>query len=83
MTADRHSNQAGRLSATVVICAYTEERWDDIVLAVESACHQDYPARDVVVVVDHNADLLARCKRRFPDQAGSTLPPTPSTSGSP
>ena len=66
MTADRHSNQAGRLSATVVICAYTEERWDDIVLAVESACHQDYPARDVVVVVDHNADLLARCKRRFP-----------------
>jgi GT2 family glycosyltransferase len=66
MTEQGQRSRVGPLSATVVICAYTDERWDDIVRSVESACHQDHAARDVVVVVDHNPDLLARCRARFP-----------------
>jgi GT2 family glycosyltransferase len=67
MNSEGQSSDAEPLSATVVICAYTDERWDDIVASVESACRQSYAARDVVVVVDHNPDLLIRCKERFPN----------------
>ena len=39
---------------SVVICAYTEKRWDDLVAAVASVQQQTLPAREIVVVVDHN-----------------------------
>jgi glycosyltransferase involved in cell wall biosynthesis len=51
-------------SATVVICVYTERRWDDIVAAVESVLGQDYPGEvEVLLVVDHNDLLLERLRR--------------------
>jgi glucosyl-dolichyl phosphate glucuronosyltransferase len=53
-------------TATVVICVYTEQRWDDIVAAVESVLTQDVPAHQVIVVVDHNPTLLDRARRAFP-----------------
>lgn len=53
------------VSVSVVICAYTERRWDDLVAAVASVREQDYPAADVVLVIDHNSDLLARCRARY------------------
>jgi GT2 family glycosyltransferase len=56
----------GRLSVGVVICAYTERRWDQLVRAVESVCAQRESPASVVVVVDHNRDLFARVRRRFP-----------------
>jgi O-antigen biosynthesis protein len=46
--------------ASVVICAYTEERWGDLARAVESALGQSVQPREVVVVVDHNPGLLKR-----------------------
>ena len=54
-------------TATVVICVYTEQRWDDIVAAVESVRVQDVPAAEVLVVVDHNPELLARARAGFAD----------------
>src|SRR5579871_1874691 len=48
------------LSISVVICAYTEKRWDDLVRAVESLHAQETPPHQVVVVVDHNPQLLDR-----------------------
>jgi glycosyltransferase involved in cell wall biosynthesis len=50
------------LDASVVICAYTEERWDDLVAAVESVRRQSAPAREIIVVVDHNPRLLERAR---------------------
>lgn len=47
---------------SVVICAYTEERWHDLSAAVESVRRQSAPALEVVVVVDHNPALLARVR---------------------
>jgi glycosyltransferase involved in cell wall biosynthesis len=47
---------------SVVICAYTEERWTDLVEAVASVHVQTLPAREVIVVVDHNPRLLARVR---------------------
>ncbi|GAB48112.1 glycosyltransferase family 2 protein [Mobilicoccus pelagius] len=48
-----------------VVCCYTLRRWDDIVAAVESLLHQERPLDEVVVVVDHNDDLLRRCHERW------------------
>jgi GT2 family glycosyltransferase len=63
------SSAAGpaRLTVTVVICAYTLERWDDISAAVESLRRQIRPADEVVLVSDHNPDLLERARAAFPD----------------
>jgi cellulose synthase/poly-beta-1,6-N-acetylglucosamine synthase-like glycosyltransferase len=45
---------------SVVICAYTEARWDDLVAAVRSVQQQQSPACETIVVVDHNPTLLNR-----------------------
>ena len=51
--------------ATVVICVYTEKRWDDIVAAVGSVQAQDVRATEVLVVVDHNPALRERARGVF------------------
>ena len=45
---------------------YTEDRWDAIVESVSSVQQQTVPAREVVVVVDHNPSLLSRCTSELP-----------------
>lgn len=52
-------------TVTVVICAYTEDRWDDLVAAVGSVAGQTFPAAEVVLVIDHNDALLARAAVAF------------------
>lgn len=47
---------------SVIICAYTEARWDELVAAVESIQQQTLKAREIIVVIDHNSRLLARVK---------------------
>ncbi|MEU0674102.1 glycosyltransferase [Streptomyces sp. NPDC006172] len=42
---------------SVVVCAYTEDRWDDILAAVDSVRAQSRPALETVLVVDHNRAL--------------------------
>jgi GT2 family glycosyltransferase len=55
-----------QLDATVVICAYTEARWDDLQASVASVRRQNAPPRQVVVVIDHNSALLQRaCAELF------------------
>jgi cellulose synthase/poly-beta-1,6-N-acetylglucosamine synthase-like glycosyltransferase len=52
---------------SIVICAFTDERWHDLVAAVDSVRQQSIPAREVVVVIDHNAGLLERARARWPE----------------
>ncbi len=47
---------------SVIICTHTDERWDDLVAAVESAQRQEPPPSQVIVVVDHNPGLLQRVR---------------------
>ena len=47
-------------TVAVVICAYTEKRWDDVLAAYHSVLEQSVVPDEVIVVVDHNPDLLAR-----------------------
>ncbi|MEU6402669.1 glycosyltransferase family 2 protein [Streptomyces sp. NPDC046985] len=45
---------------SVVICAYTEDRWEDVRAAVSSVRAQARPALETLLVVDHNPALLER-----------------------
>lgn len=51
---------------SVVICAYTLERWDDIIGAVASVAAQRRPVHEVVIVSDHNEELLGRLREHGP-----------------
>lgn len=55
------------LDVSVIICAYTEERWHDLVAAVESIQRQRVLPREVIVVIDHNPRLLERVRAHIPD----------------
>jgi glucosyl-dolichyl phosphate glucuronosyltransferase len=61
-------------TATVVICVYTEKRWDDIVDAVGSVAAQDVPAAETILIVDHNAALLSRAQQEFGPRGVRVLP---------
>jgi glycosyltransferase involved in cell wall biosynthesis len=49
-------------SISVIICAFTEERWDATVAAIQSAHQQTLPPVEVILVIDHNPALLARAR---------------------
>ncbi|MCX4583207.1 glycosyltransferase family 2 protein [Streptomyces sp. NBC_01481] len=50
---------------SVVICVYTEDRWEDILTAVGSVRRQSLPALETLLVVDHNPALLERLAREY------------------
>ncbi len=52
---------------SVIICAYTEDRWNELVASVASVRRQTVCPREIIIVVDHNPQLLERVRREFPD----------------
>ncbi len=62
------------VTATVVVCVYTEKRWDDIVAAVHSVAAQDVPPAETIVVVDYNPTLLSRAQQEFGPHGVRVLP---------
>ncbi|KAB8146084.1 glycosyltransferase family 2 protein [Chloroflexia bacterium SDU3-3] len=55
------------LDISVIICAYTDKRWDYLAAAVASVQRQTKRPRELIIVVDHNPALLERIQERFPD----------------
>lgn len=53
------------LDISVIICTYAEARWSDLVAAVGSLHRQSTPAREIIVVVDHNQCLLERVRAQL------------------
>jgi len=47
-------------AATVILCAYTERRWPDLVAAIGSVRAQTAAPAEIVLVVDHDDALLVR-----------------------
>ncbi len=45
---------------SVIVCGYSEDRWNDLVRAIESVRSQRVAPLEIVVVIDHNQRLLAR-----------------------
>jgi GT2 family glycosyltransferase len=52
-------------AASVVLCAYTLARWDDIRGAVTALQGQTVAPSEVLLIIDHNEELLARCRTDF------------------
>lgn len=52
-------------SISVVICAFSDERWGDLQAAVASVHAQDPPASEIVLVIDHNEALRERAASSF------------------
>jgi len=50
---------------SVVVCAYTEQRWERLCAAVASAETQLAVNDEIVLVIDTNPDLLDRAKKHF------------------
>jgi hypothetical protein len=55
----------GRPTVSVVIAAFTMDRWTDLQEAVASVHAQTVPVLETVVVIDHHPDLLARARREL------------------
>ncbi len=56
---------AAKPSVTVVICAYTEDRWDDTIQAVASVQRQTEPPDEIMLVVDYCPGLLERATKNL------------------
>jgi GT2 family glycosyltransferase len=53
-------------SISVVVCAYSDVRWNDLVEAVASLQRQHRQPAEIIVVVDHNPALLEQARAQFP-----------------
>ncbi len=51
-----------RADASIVVCAYTERRWDALVASVAAVARQLDGGDQLVLVIDHNAALLERAR---------------------
>jgi glycosyltransferase involved in cell wall biosynthesis len=52
---------------SVVICVYTEDRWDRIIAAIDSVRAQTLPCAETIIIVDHNPALYKRLVGAAPD----------------
>src|SRR5512143_564925 len=51
---------------SVIICTYTLERWEAVCAAIGSIYAQSVQPREVIVVVDHNPELMVHLSERWP-----------------
>jgi glucosyl-dolichyl phosphate glucuronosyltransferase len=58
------------LSISVVICAYTHDRWEALAAAVQSVQVQTLRPLETIVVIDHDPSLVARAQERIGDELG-------------
>jgi glucosyl-dolichyl phosphate glucuronosyltransferase len=70
-SAEGRRDEPGRPTVSVVICAYTEDRWTQLTKAVASVEAQTSPPAEIIVCIDHNEELL----RKSEDYFGEGRPP--------
>lgn len=56
----------GLPTTAVVICAYTDDRWNETLRAVASVQAQQPPPDELIVVIDHNPQLQDRIAAELP-----------------
>lgn len=55
------------MNISVVICVYTQRRWEDILAAVASVRAQRHAPHEIILVVDHNPELRDRLAAQLRD----------------
>lgn len=51
---------------SLIICTYTEDRWNELLAALESVQQQTLLPREIIIVIDHNPCLLKRIQENLP-----------------
>jgi len=64
---DDHAETANRLAVTVIICAYTLDRWAATKSAVASVMAQRPAPAQVLLVIDYSPELAALARAELPD----------------
>jgi glycosyltransferase involved in cell wall biosynthesis len=54
-------------TCSVVVCTHDLARWDELTSVHDALAHQTRPPDELVVVVDHNPELLARAREQLQD----------------
>jgi GT2 family glycosyltransferase len=62
---DRPAPGARGRDVSVIICAYTLERWELLSASIESVLRQSVRPRELFLSIDHNPELLERCRERW------------------
>lgn len=60
------------MSVSVIICAYTENRWGLLVKSVESVQKQTRRPLEILLCIDHNDGLLARARQFWSQNHGES-----------
>jgi len=55
------------LKISVIVCAYTQERWSQLEATVTAIQQQTLAPNEIILVIDHNLTLLELAQKRFPD----------------
>jgi glucosyl-dolichyl phosphate glucuronosyltransferase len=55
-------------TVSVIIPTFSNDRWDQLVEAVRSVEAQTFPPLELILCIDHNADLLRRCEEHWGKQ---------------
>lgn len=53
------------MDISVVICTYTDKRWDTLVAGILSVQQQSLPAHEIIIVSDNNPKLTERLRREI------------------
>ena len=61
-------------TVSVVICAYTEKRWDMLIAAMDSVQAQSYPVAELILCIDHNPEMAERCRKIWGDRKDAAIP---------
>lgn len=56
-----------RPTVAVTVCAYTMDRWDDVLRGMTALSRQSVAPDQIVLVIDHHDLMLARARAQFPE----------------
>jgi len=68
------SDPTSELTVSVVICAYTERRWQMLSESIDSVRRQSLRPIELIVCIDHNQMLADKCRDEWRHDQDSQLP---------
>ncbi|GLQ53556.1 glycosyltransferase [Devosia nitrariae] len=72
---------SGRSAVSVVICAHSAQRREQLKAALNSLGGQSIQPREIIAVIDHNVELLAMVAEQFPTVRAAASTRRPGLSG--
>lgn len=70
MSVSSHDDQLDETPITprvsVIVCAYTLDRWELLKESLHSITQQEMPPHEVILCIDHNDDMYERCAAELP-----------------